>query len=271
MTSTRATRNILRRAGAIAATGIAVFGLLMTAGAAMAQQPKIKIGLMLPYTGTYAALGTTITNGFKFAIDEQGGKLGGREIEYFAVDDESDPAKAPDNANKLIKRDRVDVLVGTVHSGVALAMAKLAAQSRSPRAWHLFSDAAADGPTRAAADRALGAAGLAGRRGHIAAALSHGEQRQLEIAMVLATHPEVLLLDEPLAGMGTEETARMVPMLKTLARDHAILLVEHDMDAVFAVADVITVMFDGQVLESRAPEQIHASPAVRVAYLVELR
>src|SRR5439155_11294587 len=114
----------LRRFGAVAA---AAAGLLLTSGLAPAQpQGKIKIGLMLPYTGTYAALGTAITNGFKLAIQENGGKLGGRDIEYFTVDDESDPAKAPDNANKLIKRDQVDVLVGTVHSGVALAMAKLA-------------------------------------------------------------------------------------------------------------------------------------------------
>jgi branched-chain amino acid transport system substrate-binding protein len=81
---------------------------------------------MLPYTGTYAALGTSITNAFKLAIAENGGKVAGREIEYFTVDDESDPAKAPENANKLVKRDQVDVLVGTVHSGVALAMAKIA-------------------------------------------------------------------------------------------------------------------------------------------------
>ena len=81
---------------------------------------------MLPYTGTYAALGTAITNGFKLAIAENGGKLGGREIEYFTVDDESDPAKATDNANKLVKRDKVDVLVGTVHSGVVMAMVKIA-------------------------------------------------------------------------------------------------------------------------------------------------
>jgi branched-chain amino acid transport system substrate-binding protein len=87
---------------------------------------KLKIGLMLPYSGTYASLGNAITNGFKLYVDENGGKLGGREVEYFAVDDESDPAKAPDNANKLVKRDKVDVLVGTVHSGVALAMAKVA-------------------------------------------------------------------------------------------------------------------------------------------------
>lgn len=111
---------------AVAATFVAVAGLALPINSALAQQQKIKIGLMLPYTGTYAALGNAITNAFKLAIEENGGKLGGREVEYFVVDDESDPAKAPDNANKLIKRDQVDVLVGTVHSGVALAMAKIA-------------------------------------------------------------------------------------------------------------------------------------------------
>ncbi len=89
-------------------------------------QDKVKVGFMLPYTGTFAALGNAITNGFKLAITEQGGKLGGRDIEYVTVDDESDPAKAPENVNKLIKRDQVDVIVGTVHSGVAMAMAKAA-------------------------------------------------------------------------------------------------------------------------------------------------
>ena len=86
----------------------------------------IKVGFMLPATGTFAALGNMIENGFKLYIQEQGGKLGGREIQYFKVDDESEPSKATDNVNKLIKRDAVDVLVGTVHSGVALAMAKAA-------------------------------------------------------------------------------------------------------------------------------------------------
>ncbi|MDY0745303.1 ABC transporter substrate-binding protein [Paucibacter sp. R3-3] len=92
-------------------------------------QTKLKVGLMLPATGTYAALGTAIDNGFKLYITEQGGKLAGREIEYVRVDDESDPAKATDNVNKLIKRDNVDVIVGTVHSGVAMAMAKAAKDS----------------------------------------------------------------------------------------------------------------------------------------------
>ena len=91
----------------------------------------IKVGFMLPATGTYAGLGTMIENGFKLYVAEQGGKLGGRTIQYFKVDDESDPSKATDNVNKLIKRDQVDVLVGTVHSGVALAMAKVAKETNT--------------------------------------------------------------------------------------------------------------------------------------------
>ena len=144
---------------------------------------------------------------------------------------------------------------------------RLAAQSRIPRPLHVASDAIAFAPVREAAQRALDAAGLAARADVAASALSHGEQRQLEIAMVLATAPDVLLLDEPLAGMGAEEAARMVELLKKITPNHALLLVEHDMDAVFAVADRITVMVNGQVLESGSPEQIRASPAVRQAYL----
>ena len=115
----------LRRAATWSAM-VAAAALVAAGGAQSQPQGKVKVGLMLPYTGTYAALGTAITNGFKLAIAENGGKLGGRDIEYFVVDDESDPAKAPDNANKLIKRDNVDVMIGTVHSGVALAMSKVA-------------------------------------------------------------------------------------------------------------------------------------------------
>jgi branched-chain amino acid transport system substrate-binding protein len=97
---------------------------------AMAQAPaKLKVGLMLPATGTFAVLGTAVENGFKLYVAEQGGKLGGREVEFVKVDDESDPSKAVDNVNKLIKRDNVDVLVGSVHSGVAMAMAKSAKDS----------------------------------------------------------------------------------------------------------------------------------------------
>ena len=102
----------------------------LAASMAAAQTPgKLKVGLMLPYTGTFAALGTAIENGFRQHVTELGGKIAGREVEYFKVDDESDPSKATDNVNKLIKRDQVDVLIGSVHSGVALAMAKAAKDS----------------------------------------------------------------------------------------------------------------------------------------------
>jgi branched-chain amino acid transport system substrate-binding protein len=112
---------------ALAATAAAA---LLAAGPALAQASgKVKVGLMLPATGTFAALGTAIENGFRLYVTEQGGKLAGREIEYVRVDDESDPAKATDNVNKLVKRDNVDVIVGTVHSGVAMAMARVAKDS----------------------------------------------------------------------------------------------------------------------------------------------
>jgi branched-chain amino acid transport system substrate-binding protein len=108
-----------------AALALAAAGLIAAGGPALAQS-KVKVGFMLPYTGTYAALGNAIENGFRLYVQEQGGKLGGREIEYYKVDDESEPSKAVDNMNKLIKRDNVDVVVGTVHSGVVMAMAKVA-------------------------------------------------------------------------------------------------------------------------------------------------
>ena len=112
---------------ALAAAALAA----LSTTAAQAQQGPIKVGLMLPATGTFAALGDAIEKGFKLYVDEQGGKLAGRSIQYFKVDDESDPAKATDNVNKLIKRDQVDVVVGTVHSGVALAMARAAKESNT--------------------------------------------------------------------------------------------------------------------------------------------
>jgi branched-chain amino acid transport system substrate-binding protein len=110
---------------------LAAAALAALASTASAQQGALKVGLMLPSSGTFAALGDAIEKGFKLYVDEQGGKLGGREIQYFKVDDESDPSKATDNVNKLIKRDQVDVVVGTVHSGVALAMARAAKESNT--------------------------------------------------------------------------------------------------------------------------------------------
>ena len=149
----------------------------------------------------------------------------------------------------------------------ALENCRLAAQSRSPRAWSIWKSAARDSGGIAEAMRALDAAGLASEAGRTAGTMSHGAKRQLEIAMCLATRPRALLLDEPLAGMGSEETGRMLGLLGTLKASHAILLVEHDMDAVFRVADRITVMVNGQVIASDEPDRIRNDPAVQLAYL----
>ena len=108
---------------------IALTVSMMTSAAFAQNQPPLKVGMMLPYSGTFAALGNAIDNGFQLYVKEQGGKIGGREITYIKVDDESEPSKATDNINKLIKRDNVDVVIGTVHSGVAMAMAKVAKES----------------------------------------------------------------------------------------------------------------------------------------------
>ncbi|HYZ30741.1 MAG TPA: ABC transporter ATP-binding protein [Crenalkalicoccus sp.] len=144
---------------------------------------------------------------------------------------------------------------------------RLAAQSRGfgPRRW--LRRAATEAAPIAGARQALARVGLADQAAAAAGTLSHGQLRLLEIAMALAVRPAVLLLDEPLAGAGPEEGERVASLLRALAHDHAVLLIEHDMDVVFAVADRLTVMVDGRVLECGPPAAIRASAAVREAYL----
>ncbi len=146
---------------------------------------------------------------------------------------------------------------------------RLCAQAAHARPWALWQSASACAVTGRIARDALAAAGLADAAERSAGSLSHGGKRQLEIAMCLATEPQVLLLDEPLAGMGAEETDRMLQVLQGLKAGHAILLVEHDMDAVFRIAERITVMVNGEVIASDAPEAIRRNPQVQVAYLGE--
>lgn len=146
---------------------------------------------------------------------------------------------------------------------------RLSAQAAQPRAWAVWQAAQRCAHSTQAARAALEAAGLAAEAHRPAGLLSHGGQRQLEIAMCLATNPRVLLLDEPLAGMGAEETERMLALLAQLKRSHAVLLVEHDMDAVFRIADRITVMVNGAVIASDVPARIRTNPEVLVAYLGE--
>jgi branched-chain amino acid transport system ATP-binding protein len=146
---------------------------------------------------------------------------------------------------------------------------RLAAQARTPKPWAWWQDAQACSVSTAAAVGSAGRAGLSALLDREAGLLSHGQKRQLEIAMCLATQPQVLLLDEPLAGMGPEETERMLALLAELKAQHAILLVEHDMDAVFRIANDITVMVNGAVIASGTPDFVRNNTQVRVAYLGE--
>jgi branched-chain amino acid transport system ATP-binding protein len=147
---------------------------------------------------------------------------------------------------------------------------RLAAQARHPHPLALGVSADRCEQSLALAHAALEQAGLATLANRMADSLAHGQKRQLEIAMCLATAPQVLLLDEPLAGMGAEESERMLALLAALKPGHAILLVEHDMDAVFRIADTITVMVDGSVLASGAPRAVRANRQVQAAYLGEM-
>jgi len=150
----------------------------------------------------------------------------------------------------------------TAEDNVAMAI-----QAHAGHSFRFWRDARHDPALRDPARAVLDAVGLAGRADVLAANLAHGEQRQLELAMALATEPELLLLDEPMAGMGQDESVRMISLLSGLKGRLAILLVEHDMDAVFALADRITVLVYGKAIASGAPEAIRADPAVREAYL----
>ena len=147
----------------------------------------------------------------------------------------------------------------------------LAAQSRAPQAHKWLASASEFIATRVRVERAIELSGLNNRVKSIAGTISHGEQRQLEVAMTLATEPQVILLDEPLAGMGAVEAERMVALLLAIKKDHGILLVEHDMDAVFQLADKLTVMVNGQVIASGTPLEIRSDAGVQAAYLGEER
>ncbi|HEY0224386.1 MAG TPA: ABC transporter ATP-binding protein [Pseudolabrys sp.] len=151
----------------------------------------------------------------------------------------------------------------------ALDNVALAVQAHAGHSFHFWRDARAEPELRDPARAALARVGLSARADLTASLLSHGEHRQLELAMALAGHPRLLLLDEPMAGLGAEESARMVATLRGLKREVAILLVEHDMDAVFALADRITVLVYGRVLATGSPAEIRANAQVRDAYLGE--
>ncbi|MDB5716364.1 MAG: transporter related [Sphingomonadales bacterium] len=150
----------------------------------------------------------------------------------------------------------------TVHENVRLAV-----QASSGAPLRMFGGIHADPDCHRRTAEAIDRVGLSGRSQVIADRLSHGEQRQLEIAMVLATDPRIVLLDEPLAGMGQSEARAIIGLIASLKADRAVLLVEHDMDAVFELADRLTVMQDGAVIATGLPGEVRAHPLVRAAYL----
>jgi branched-chain amino acid transport system ATP-binding protein len=151
----------------------------------------------------------------------------------------------------------------------ALDNVALAVQAHAGHSFHFWHDARQEGALREPARAALARVGLDHRANEVVANMSHGEHRQLELAMALATRPRMLLLDEPMAGLGPEESARMVQTLRELKQQLTILLIEHDMEAVFALADRITVLVYGRVIASGAPAAIRANAEVRQAYLGE--
>ncbi len=151
----------------------------------------------------------------------------------------------------------------------ALDNVALAVQAHAGHSFRFWVDARRDPELRTPARAALARVGLEGRADTLVSRLSHGEHRQLELAMALATRPRLLLLDEPMAGLGPEESARAVTMLRELKQGLTILLIEHDMDAVFALADRISVLVYGRIIASGAPAAIRANREVRIAYLGE--
>jgi branched-chain amino acid transport system ATP-binding protein len=151
----------------------------------------------------------------------------------------------------------------------ALDNVALAVQAHSGHSFRFWRPARRDASLVEPAERVLDEVGLSNRKNVLAANLAHGEQRQLEVAMALATDPRLLLLDEPMAGMGIEESQRMIALLSRLKRTKTIILVEHDMDAVFRLADRISVLVYGRVIATGAPEEIRMNEEVRKAYLGE--
>ncbi len=173
----------------------------------------------------------------------------------------SQPKRARNGLGRSYQRN-------TIYPGFSVfENCRLAAQARTPRPWAVWQGADRCHASNDAALAVVQRTGLFDVADRAAGMLSHGQKRQLEIAMCLATEPQVLLLDEPLAGMGAEETDRMLALLADLKAEHAILLVEHDMDAVFRIADRITVMVNGAVIATDTPDAVRASAEVQAAYL----
>jgi branched-chain amino acid transport system ATP-binding protein len=221
---------------------------------------ELERGTVHAVIGTNGAGKSTLINILSGEIEPSGGQV---ELLGQNVTTWSQPRRARAGLGRSYQRNTI------YPSFTVFENCRLSAQARTQKPWTWWQDAQRCEASTAAAREAAARVGLGDLLDRTAGLLSHGQKRQLEIAMCLATQPEVLLLDEPLAGMGAEETERMLALLATLREDHAILLVEHDMDAVFRIADRITVMVNGAAIVSDTPDVVRNNPDVQAAYLGE--
>ena len=219
---------------------------------------ELRRGCVHAVIGTNGAGKSTLINMLSGELLPSGGRI---ELLGHDVTEWSQPRRARAGLGRSYQRNTI------FPPFTVFENCRLAAQAGAQQPWAWWRDARRHTVTTALAREAAAKAGLSALLDLPAGSLSHGQKRQLEIAMCLATSPQVLLLDEPLAGMGPEETDRMLALLAALRQGHAILLVEHDMDAVFRIADRITVMVNGAVIASDTPGAVRASPTVQAAYL----
>lgn len=221
---------------------------------------ELERGKVHAVIGTNGAGKSTLINILSGEIEPSAGRV---ELMGQDVTDWTQPRRARAGLGRSYQRTTV------YPNFTVMENCRLAAQAAHQRPWRIWQSAYKCQDSTAAAREAAEQAGLSSLLERPAGLLSHGQKRQLEIAMCLATHPQVLLLDEPMAGMGAEETERMLQLLDRLKPGHAILLVEHDMDAVFRIADFITVMVNGAVIATDTPGQVRSNPQVQAAYLGE--
>ena len=219
---------------------------------------ELQRGQVHAVIGTNGAGKSTLINMLSGEIALSAGRV---ELLGQDVTDWNQPRRARAGLGRSYQRNTI------YPSFSVLENCRLAAQARTPKPWAVWQDAQRCSASVSTARDVAARTGLNDLLDRPAGLLSHGQKRQLEIAMCLATAPQVLLLDEPLAGMGAEETERMLALLRELRPGHAILLVEHDMDAVFRVADRITVMVNGAVIASDTPEAVRQNREVQAAYL----
>ena len=221
---------------------------------------QIPAGVVFALLGEHGAGKTTMIAQLAGALDSDSGRIlfDGEDITGLAP-----PARSRRGIARTFQ------ITSIFHEFTALENVALAVQAHDGHSFRFWRAARDEARLVEPARAALETVGLVDRADITVRNLSHGEHRQLEIAMALATKPKLLLLDEPMAGMGAEESQKMVSILNGLKGDHTILLIEHDMDAVFALADQITVLVYGNAIASGAPDEIRANEEVRTAYLGE--